>query len=280
MSESDKNVRIDDTESNITDYNDFTKWSKLDHDTITRGIGQVQYSLFSTASESHNLLVYPDIQVLRVMYPSYVKSLLDDNEIVLILTHYDHPSMVRQILEMGSKKNSPTDIEKYLHEGSLVIVDSLMTFSDLEQNSQMSTNISEDNNGNNNKTNFLSLIRMLLNHGVKNNKKGITILSDMGSFFHYSNRRKYKNNNDAYDIIHNIMEFEKSIPSKYRDLEIKKFCLYHEKDYELHFASKHQKAQLLDCHSRSILIMDGSNNNKNNINNNNNINNGRNDWVS
>jgi hypothetical protein len=254
---------MDDTGCN-NDYDDGIKYDKLDHGTITRGITQVQYSLFCTASESHNLLVYPNIQVLRVMYPSYVKSLLEDNEMVLILTHYDHPSMVRQILELGNKKTSPTDIEKYMRDGSLVIVDSLMTFSDSAQNSQININKKDDNNGN--KTNFLSLIRIMLNHAVKNNKKGMTIFSDMGSFFHYSNN-PYYNNSDGNDTIHDIMEFEKSIPARYRNLELKKFCLYHQKDYELHFASKRQKAQLLDCHGRSILVMDGTNNNNNNNNN-------------
>ena len=256
MKKSYKNINMDETECN---NNDNMKYSELDRSTITRGISQVRYSLFSTAPESHNLLVYPDLQVLRGMYPAYVKSLLEDNEIVLMLTYYDHPSMVRQILEVGNKKNSPTDIEKYLNDGSLVIVDSLMTYLNPVQYSQININISANNHGN--ETNFLSLIRMLLNHGVKNNKKGITILFDMGSFFHYSNSHKHNNNNDDNDIIHYIMEFERSIPSGYRDLELKAFCLYHQKDYELHFASKHQKAQLLDCHGRSILVMDGSNNN-------------------
>jgi hypothetical protein len=167
--------------------------------------------------------------------------------------------MVRQILEVGNRKNSDTDIEKYLREGSLVIVDSLITHFNPVQNSQMNIN----NNGN--KTNFLSLIRMLLNHGIKNNKKGITILSDMGSFFHHSNSIQYNNNDGDRYILSNIMEFEKSIPARYRNLELKKFCMYHQKDYELHFASKHQKAQLLDCHGRSILVMDGTNNNHNKI---------------
>jgi hypothetical protein len=225
--------------------------SKSDLNSITRGISQVKYALFNTLSGTHNLLVYSDIRVLRATYPDYIKSLLDDNEIVLVLTYYDYPTIFRQILESDSKKNgSHTDIERYLREGSLVIVDSLMTYFNPVQNNQTNNNVS--------KTNFLSLIRMLLNHGVKNNKKGITIFSDMGSFFHYDNCNQYTNNGNR--TIHNIMEFERSIPSRYRDLEITKFCLYHQKDYELHFASKRQKAQLLDSHGRSILVMDGDNN--------------------
>lgn len=35
-------------------------------------------------------MVYSDIRVLQVMYLAYIKSLLEDNEIVLILTYYDH----------------------------------------------------------------------------------------------------------------------------------------------------------------------------------------------
>jgi hypothetical protein len=53
---------------------------------------------------------------------------------------------------------------------------------------------------------------MLLNHGVKNDKKGITIFSDMGSFFHYGYSHQYTNNGNQ--TIHNIMEFERSIPRR------------------------------------------------------------------
>jgi hypothetical protein len=123
---------------------------KSDLNSITRGINHVKYALFDTPSGTHNLLVYSDIRVLRATYPDYVKSLLENNEIVLILTYYDHPSIVRHILELGSKKNSHADIEKYLNEGSLVIVDSLMTYFNPVQNNQTNNDVS--------KTNFLSLI--------------------------------------------------------------------------------------------------------------------------
>ncbi|HEY7078339.1 MAG TPA: hypothetical protein VH500_01480 [Nitrososphaeraceae archaeon] len=251
MKKSYDDIKIDDTK-----YND--SYDRLDHNAVTRGISQIQIALYNTPSESHNLIVYSDIRVLRAMYPAYVKSLLEDNEIVLILTYYDHPSMVRQILDVGSKKNSHADIERYLNDGSLVIVDSLMTYFNPEHINQL-------NNSDNERINFLSLIRILLNHGIKNNKKGITILSDMGSFFHFRNNQ---NNNNGNDIIHNIIEFERSIPARYKNLELKKFCLYHQKDYELHFASKRQKAQLLDCHGRSILIFDGTNNDNKYVDNN------------
>ena len=99
----------------------------------------------------------------------------------------------------------------------------------------------------------------------------------MGSFFHF-NYASYKNNNDYNNIednvdhnidndtLNKILEYESSITSSYKDLELKKFCLYHQKDYESHFKSTRQKAQLLDCHRRSILVIDGNNNNNNNNN--------------
>ncbi|HEY7572521.1 MAG TPA: hypothetical protein VH796_14235 [Nitrososphaeraceae archaeon] len=272
MKKSYDDIKMNDTEYNDEDNTDndehVKNFDKLDKNTITRGVDHVQRALFTTLPESHNLMVYSDIRVLRATYPAYIKSLLEGNEIVLILTYYDHPSMVKQILRLdGSKKNSHVDIEKYLNDGSLVIVDSLMTHFNPGRNNQINNNDNNDYNDGNDKANFLSLIRILFNHGVKSNKKGIAILSDMGSFFHDGNghHHQYNNNNDNNNsIIYNILKYERSIPAKYRDLELKNFCLYHQKDYELHFASKHQKTQLLDCHSRSILIMNGSNNNHNN----------------
>jgi hypothetical protein len=193
---------------------------------------------------------------------------------------------MRQILLNGSNGKSKTlNVEGYIQDGSLVIVDSLASYFNQGYNNNNNNNHhlhyeidkeedNNNNNNNNNKLNFLSLIRILLNHGIKNNKTGITIFSDMGSFFHF-NSASYKNNNDNNnnnniddnidnDTLNKILEYERSIPSSYKDLELKKFCLYHQKDYELHFKSTCQKAQLLDCHGRSILIMDGNNNNNNN----------------
>jgi hypothetical protein len=235
-----------------------------EHNIITRGTREVQNALLNTPSESHNILVYSDIRFLRKIYPTYIKSLLDNNEIVLVLTYYDHPSTMRQILLDGdksennnnnegkSKEDISKDIESHVRNGSLIIVDSLLSYFNSEQRDQMI------NNGD--KLNFLSLIRILLNHGIKSNKSGITIFSDMGSFFHRSTDHNYSDNNE---IIDRIMEYERSIPTRYKDLELKKFCLYHQQDYESHFKSTHQKAQLLDCHSRTIMVIDSGNNSNN-----------------
>ena len=111
-----------------------------------------------------------------------------------------------------------------------------------------------------------------------NNSHNISIFMMVDSWKHHlniisdillHNSASYRDNNDSNNIddnidndtLNKILEYERSIPSSYKDLELKKFCLYHQKDYESHFKSTRQKAQLLDCHGRSILIMDGNNNN-------------------
>jgi hypothetical protein len=227
---------------------------ETDKDNSIWGVREVQRALFNTLPGSHNLLVYSDIRVLRKIYPDYVASLLDNNEIVLALTYYDHPSTLKQILLNGdNKRTNLIDIEKYVQNGSLIIVDSLKSHFNNEQRHQII------NNGD--KLNFLSLIRILLNHGIKSRRNGITIFSDMGSFFHrnpYHDHIYNSSNDDNDNIIHNIMEYERSIPARYKELELKNFCLYHQSDYELHFKSKRQKAQLLDCHNRSIMFMEGA----------------------
>jgi hypothetical protein len=272
----------------IKEYTDDLAGSKYnihsnapDENKITRGAHHVLEALPTTLPGSHNLIVYSDIRVLRKVYPEYVKSLLENNEIVLILSYYEHPSTMRQILLNGSNGKSKTlNVEGYIQDGSLVIVDSLASYFNQGYNNDNYHHLhhyeidkeeeddnNNNNNNNNNKLNLLSLIRILLNHGIKNNKTGITIFSDMGSFFHFSSA-SYRDNNDNNNIddnidndtLNKILEYERSIPSSYKDLELKKFCLYHQKDYESHFKSTRQKAQLLDCHGQSILIMDGNNN--------------------
>jgi hypothetical protein len=248
-------------------YNIYSNTS--DEAKITRGAHHVLEALANVPSGSHNIIVYPDIRVLRKVYPEYVKSLLENNEIVLIVSHYEHPSTMRQILLNGSNgKSKCLDVEGYIQDGSLVIVDSLVSYTNQDYKHY------EIDKQDNNKLNFLSLMRILLNYGIKHNKTGITIFLDMGSFFYSSsvsdNGNNNNNNNNSIndnidnDTLNKILEYERSIPSSYKDLELKKFCLYHQKDYESHFKSTRQKAQLLDCHGRSILIMDGNNNNNNN----------------
>ncbi|HEY7572110.1 MAG TPA: hypothetical protein VH796_12155 [Nitrososphaeraceae archaeon] len=182
--------------------------------------------------------------------------MLENNQIVLVLTYYDHPSIIRQVVaDDEHSKHDSMVLEKFIRDGSLVILDSLMSHFEPQHIDERT----------NNKLNFLSLIRILFNHSIKNNKKGINIFLDMGAFFHFG-----YNQSKIYNSVQNILEYEKSIPVKYRELEIKTFCLYHQRDYESHFKSTRQRAQLFRCHEHSVVVLE--NENDRSINNNNNYN--------
>lgn len=249
------------TNINLNDLKNNTDYVKsFENNDITRDIDHVLEAFVNTPPGSHNLIVYSDIRILRRIYPVYIKSLLENNEIVLVLTHYDSPSRMREMMVLNgdNKQYNALHLEGYIHDGSLVIVDSLKSYSDSG---------SKDGTDNDNKLNFLSLIRTLLNRAIKNNKNGITIFSDMGSFFHfYSMPYKYNNNDFSDGVVSRILEYERSIPSSYKDVELKQFCLYHQKDYESYFTSTRQKMHLVDCHGRSIMIIDKSNRNDNILN--------------
>ena len=60
--------------------------------------------------------------MLREIYPVYVKSLPDNSDYVLIMTYYDHSSIMRQRLANEGNQNNSIDIERYVHDGSLVTV--------------------------------------------------------------------------------------------------------------------------------------------------------------
>ncbi len=239
---------------------DIDSVKSYENNSITVDRDHVLEAFVNTTPGSHNLIVYSDMRILRRIYPVYIKSLLERGEIVLILTHYDSPSKMREmmLLNADNKQYNALHLEGYIHDGSLVIVDSLKLYSDSGH---------KDGTDKDNKLNFLSLIRRLLNRAIKNNKKGITIFSDMGSFFHfYSMPYKYNNNDFSSGVVSRILEYERSIPSSYKDVELKQFCLYHQKDYESYFTSTRQKMHLVDCHGRSVTIIDKSNRNDNILN--------------
>jgi hypothetical protein len=52
-----------------------------------------------------------------------------------------------------------------------------------------------------------------------------------------------------------LVELEKSIPLYFDTIKIKQICLYHQKDFFNSF-TKQQKKEILDLHSRSILMTD------------------------
>ena len=202
-------------------------------------------SLKKSPPGTHCLVVYPDLITLRTIYTHYTKIQLERNEIVLILPYYETTDMVRLFLSginvyVDINDNNPfgysgIEVGKYEKEGSLMIIDSLKAYFPLEE--QGSFNNKNTKWG----LNLISFIDVLLKHAKRRRRHGITVLSDLGSFYHHSHNHSNQK----------LIEYEKSIPKKYEDISLKGFCLYGQNDFERHF-SQEQQAQLIGCHNRNI----------------------------
>jgi hypothetical protein len=69
----------------------------------------------------HNIMIYDDLYTLREVYCRSAKNALEkNNEIMFIVTTYETPNTVRQML--GEYE---VDVKKYESDGSLLIIDSV-----------------------------------------------------------------------------------------------------------------------------------------------------------
>ena len=80
--------------------------------------------------------------------------------------------------------------------------------------------------------------RNLVNYAKQNGKKGLSVIGDIGAYTHGS---KY---ND-------LVEDELALPTKF-DIDMKGFCLYHQKDFNKF--SDEQKQELIKHHGKTIKI--------------------------
>jgi hypothetical protein len=217
--------------------------SKISFSDVGEGLNSVRESISGT----HCLMVYPDLVTLRGIYSHYTKTQLEENnEIVLILPYYETSDMVRLALSgrnaYSDNSNNPfeysgIDVNKCENEGSLIIMDSLEGYFPSEEQSDY-----HDNYGNpKGDLDFMSYLEVILKQAERQGKNGVTVLSDLGSFYHYNSHGNQK-----------LIEYERSLPKKYDGMKLKGFCLYHQKDYERQF-NQEQQALLIDCHSQNII---------------------------
>ena len=207
---------------------------------MTRGVSETLNALKESETGTHCIFVYPDLNTLREILLRYTKvQLEDENQIVLILPYYESTDMIREILSAEDKhKNAGIDVRKYEKEGSLIIVDSLKGYFYYSEQQG-------DDNNNSNNIDLMSFVKVLLRRAERRHMNGVTILADMGSFYHH----QYHNNTQR------IINYETSLPIKYDDgMKLKGFCLYHQKDFEKRFR-KEEQAKLLDNHGRSIMMI-------------------------
>ena len=163
---------------------------------------------------SHYLIVYPDLTTLREMYSKYIqKQINENNETILINPFYETTDSVRQILS----KNG-IDVSKYEKEKGLVIIDSLQEYFGSQPD--------------------MLFKRNLVNYAKQKGKNGISIIGDIGAYPH-----KSKHND--------LVDYELSLPTEF-DVDMKGFCLYHQKDFNK-FSDK-QKQELIKHHGKALKI--------------------------
>ena len=134
----------------------------------------------------------------------------------------------------------------------MVIINSEKAFSNVQEletktngQSGKDNTITHANSSNtNSNNNLLSLVRMSLDHINKVRKEGITIIADYGFIYH--------NKKDKFE---DLLELENSIPYFFENIKIRQICLYNQNDF-FHKFTKQQKKEILDLHSRSIMMMD------------------------
>jgi hypothetical protein len=198
-----------------------------------------------TTAGTHSLMMYPDLRTLGKIYSQYTKTQLEDcNEIVLILPYYETPDMVRFALSGASgnyainDRYPGIDVSKYEREGSLIIIDSIKGyFSSDDLISSRNDDIPKKG------LDLPSYLDILLKQAERKRKTGVSVLSDLGSFYHYYHKTNNGNNK--------LIEYESSLPKSFDGMALKGFCLYHQKDFESRFSQK-QQALLQNCHSLNL----------------------------
>jgi hypothetical protein len=174
-----------------------------------------EHQLQNSCYNEHNMIIYEDLYTLREIYTKFSKKALEqNNEIMFIVTNYETPDIVRNMLT-----EYEINVQKHESNGSLVIIDSVQGYQ---------------------RANFYSvlrLIQLLAIRAQKDSKRRIFAIADMGSFFLFGREKE-------------LLNYELSIP-KTIDIRVKAFCCYHKKDFSLRFTNDQQR-QLIYHHYKTI----------------------------
>jgi Cft2 family RNA processing exonuclease len=182
---------------------------------ILKQINQAEYG-------AHYLLIYSELMMLREIYSRYVKTQLEkNNEIVLILPHYETADNVRKVLSegfFGKEKANGIDVRKYENDGSIIVIDSV-----------------KGHFGSDDLTTF---VKQLSEVAQSSGKNGVSMFTDAGSFFHLHKLQE-------------LIEHEMSMPSKF-DINLKRFCMFHRQDFRI--LADEQKQKLVKHHGKGLMI--------------------------
>jgi MEDS: MEthanogen/methylotroph, DcmR Sensory domain len=170
----------------------------------------------------HKLVIYPRLEQFEEFYVECCKdSILDRNEIFVVATYYQPVYEVRNKLHLLAG----IDTARYENNGTLGILDSEMAYQpSVEQTGEY--NIS------------MILTSLLIKHAQESDKKRITLLTDLGTFF--LNKR-----------IAELISHEVSVSSRI-DANIRSFCCYHKDNFSV--LQEEQRNRILQHHLNNLIL--------------------------
>jgi hypothetical protein len=169
----------------------------------------------------HNLVVYPCLGQFEEFYVECCKdSILGRNEIFILLTYYQQVSAVRKKMHLAG-----IDAVRYENDGTLVILDSETAYQPaLEEGA---------------KYNIINILTSMMTKQLTvRHKKGITLLSDLGTFI-LNNR------------IADLLSYELSLPVRF-DYNIRPFCFYHKDDFNI--LREEQRKRICSHHLNNLIV--------------------------
>jgi hypothetical protein len=207
------------------------------------------------------VIIYEDLMTLREFYSYYIQIQIEEKkEMVLINPFYETTDTLRETLATGYK---PIDVKKYEKiEKRLVIGDSLKKYlgqkekagdggigyvdsqqrEDVEQITEnkvnKKSNIKTTNKVRGESNYWWADNKQMIEYADKMGNVGLSILADAGAFHFMSKTME-------------LLEYECSLPKQF-DLNMKAFCLYHQKDFDR--LSEEQKQELANHHGSVIKI--------------------------
>jgi len=206
---------------------DNTRYSIVNADpaTILKFIKNSNYA-------DHNLVIYPRLEQFEEFYIECCKdSILDRNEILVLVTHYQPVSAVRKKMHLLAG----IDTARYENDGTLVILDSEMVYQpNLEKTGR--DNI------------IIILTSLLMKQAQERDKKGITLLSDLGTFF----LNKRIADLISHELWLRLLLLGVSVPRRIDANIIRSFCCYHKDDFSV--LQEEQKNKILRHHSNNLIL--------------------------
>lgn len=208
-------VKMKDHDSYSDKDNNTYKIVNADPATILKHIKNSNYG-------DHNLVIYPHLEQFEEFYIECCKdSVLDRNEIFVLVTHYQDVSVVRKKMHLLAG----IDTARYENDDTLVILDSEMAYQpSVEQPGKYNI--------------IIILTSLLMKYVQGDHKKGITLLSDLGTFF-------------LKKRIDDLISHEVSVPSKI-DANFRSFCCYHKDDFSI--LQEEQRNRLLGHHLNNLIL--------------------------